>query len=169
MANIKNLVYGPSTLSLGGADLGAIKKGSLEWSVEKDDVKIGDNEAYAGTVAIYRRIKRMLFKCVLAEASLANIRASMGLTSAVGGTNPQTLAVEFESGMLSTVTQLIVICAAPRTATGVAQTRTITATSALPTGNWSYKMGLQDNEIAVEFDVLYVDGTGDLVISDVNA
>jgi len=53
----------------------------------------------------------------------------------------------------------------------VAQTRTITATAAVPTiKSWKYKMGVDGiNEIDAEFTVLYSDGSGDLAISDVNA
>ena len=45
---IKNIVVGPGTVSLGGADLGAIKKGTLELTADQEQVMIGDNENLAG-------------------------------------------------------------------------------------------------------------------------
>lgn len=169
-AAIKNHVVGPATLSIGGVDVGGIKKGTLEMNVEQDVTMIGDNEQYSGTVAVYRRISRIYFKATLQEVSLTNFKLALGLSATVAGTNPQTLNLDFETGILSSVA-IIVTCAAPRTTAGVAQTRTITSTAGAPTiKNFKYKPGVDAvNEMDVEFDVLYSDGSGDLVISDENA
>ena len=167
---IKNIVVGPGTVSLGGADLGAIKKGTLELTADQEQVMIGDNENLAGYAAVYRRIKSFTLKCILHEVSLVNIKATLGLAASVGSSNPATLNMDLESGML-TSGALVITCAAPRTTAGVAQTRTITATAAVPTIKaWKYKMGVDGiNEIDAEFTVLYSDGSGDVVVSDVNA
>lgn len=170
-AAVKNMVVGPATLSVGGADLGAIKKDTLKISVEQDIIAMGDNEQFAGTVAVYRRLKRISIKAVLQEMSLANIKAALALTATVGGTNPATLNLDFESGILATAA-IVITCAAPRTTAGVAQTRTITATAGVATIKaWEYGVGITagPNEFPIEIDVLYSDGSGDVAFSDVSA
>jgi len=110
---IKNIVVGPGTVAFAGADLGAIKKGSIELTAEQDQIMIGDNEQVAGTVAVYRRIKSFVLKCVLHEVSLTNIKATLGLAASVGSANPAILNMDLESGMLASGA-LVITCAAPR-------------------------------------------------------
>jgi hypothetical protein len=164
----KNIVIGPATISLGGSDLGAIKRGSIEIEELHEHIAIGDNEATAGPSAMFDRFIGYKVRCVLLEKTLANIKAVGGHTETVGGSNPQTLINDFAERML-TPAALVITCAAPRTTAGVAQTATITLAQAVPSADTiKYLVGnTAANEFNAEFSALV--GTNDISYSFVNA
>ncbi len=164
----KNIVIGPATISLGGTDLGAIKRGSIEIEELHEHIPLGDNEASAGHSAMYDRFIGYKVRCTLLEKSLANIKAVGGHTETVGSANPATLINDFAERML-TPAALVITCAAPRTTAGVAQTQTITVAQAVPSADTiKYMIGnTAANEFNAEFTALV--GTNDITYSNVNA
>jgi hypothetical protein len=169
-ATIKNIAIGPATVSFGGADFGAIKSGSVEISYEFDNTEIGNNENLPGVAAVYYKLIRATVKFVAMETSLANIKMALTNTGTVGGANPNTFAVNYGEGML-TSGALIITGAAPRTTAGAAQTRTITAAAAVPSRKTAtFKMGHDaPNEFECEFVVLLNGSSDEVAYSDVNA
>ncbi len=164
----KNIVIGPVTISLGGTDLGAIKRGSVEYEEIHEHIAIGDNEASAGPSAMYDRFIGFKVRCTLLEKSLANIKAVGGHTESVGSANPATLINDFAERML-TPAALVLTYAAPRTTAGVAQTGTMTLAAAVPSADTvKYMVGNSAaNECQAEFTALC--GTNDISYSFVNA
>lgn len=169
-AQSKNIVIGPATVSFGGTDIGAIKKGGVEIEFVMEHTEIGDNENITGIEAIYRRFTKAIVRFVTEEASLANIKTAIGGAGSIStGSNPATFSEEFTEGMYAGLA-LVITGAAPRTTAQAAQTRTITFASAVPTAK-SVKMvlsGAAKTEIPMEFTVLKQSGS-DVAFSDVNA
>lgn len=164
----KNIVIGPVTISYGGTDLGAIKRGSVEYEEIHEHIAIGDNEASAGPSAMYDRFIGFKVRFTLLERSLANIKAIGGHTESVGSANPATLINDFAERML-TPAALVMTFAAPRTSTGVAQTGTLTLVAAVPSADTVKNVigNSAANEIQAEFTALC--GTNDISYSFGNA
>jgi len=165
----RNMVIGgPVTISLGGTDLGAIKRGSVEIEEMHEHIPIGDNEASAGTSDMYDRFIGYKVRCVLLEKTLANIKAVGGHTESITGTTTQVLINDFAERML-TAAALIVQFAVPRTSAGVAQTGTVTLVRAVPSADSvKYMVGnTAVNEFNAEFTAMV--GTNDLTYSFNNA
>lgn len=165
----KNIVIGPATVSFSGSDIGALKKGSVEIEYISEHTEIGNNENLVGVEAVYHRFSKAIVRLVAEEATLANIKAALGASASIGSSNPATMHLEFEEGIL-TSGALVITGAAPRTTAGVAQTRTITFAAAVPTAK-TIKMVMSNSqitEIPMEFTVLKSSGN-DIAFSDVNA
>jgi hypothetical protein len=169
-AQVKNIVIGPATVSFGGSDIGAIKRGGVKVIPTLEHVEIGNNENMSGIEAHYRRFQKVVVQFIAEEASLANIKAAIGGAGTVGSANPATFGEEFTEGIMTAAT-LLITGAAPRTSVGVAQTRTITMTCN-PTAKTIEMVlsGAQITEIPFEFTAIKVSGaSNDFAISDVNA
>ena len=174
-SDIKNLVSGAATVTLGGTEIASVDEKGIKIIVKKAMEKLGTNLSFRGTITAIERVEEVIVEFISEEANVKKI--AQALFTGNGGdalgayeenaTSPNYFKLNMDSNIAASAA-LVISTVGPEYVAAHESTRTITFAKAVPaTDSWEMSFGYAMKQLVpFRFLILKADSGYDVDMQD---